>query len=61
MKYFNYYFWFITTNPVHRENMQRLWTSIYQEGRIWISLTGLTPPQFCACPKPGPGSCSVAQ
>ena len=22
---------------------------------VWISLTNLTPPHFCACPKPGPG------
>jgi len=50
MKYFNYYVWFITTNPVHKESMQRLWTPIYQEGRIWISLTGLAPPPCCACP-----------
>jgi hypothetical protein len=23
-------------------------------GEDWIPLTGLTPPHFCACPKPGP-------
>ena len=27
----------------------------HQEGRFGIPLTGLTPPHFCACPKPGPG------
>ena len=28
--------------------------SSYQEGRVGIQLTGLTPPHFCACSKPGP-------
>ena len=28
--------------------------SSYQEGRVVIILTGLTLPQFCASPKPGP-------
>jgi hypothetical protein len=28
--------------------------NLYQEGRVGIPLTGLTPPYFCACPKPGP-------
>ena len=31
-----------------------LWSS-YQEGWVVILLTGLTPPHFCACPKPGHG------
>jgi hypothetical protein len=31
------------------------WRSRYQEERVRIPLTGLTPPQFCACPKAGPG------
>jgi hypothetical protein len=31
------------------------WRSSYQEERVGISLTGLTLPHFCACPKPGPG------
>ena len=31
------------------------WSSSYQEGRVGVPLTGLTPPQFCACPKPGHG------
>ena len=30
------------------------WRSSYQEGRVGILLTGLNPPPFCACPKPGP-------
>jgi hypothetical protein len=29
--------------------------SSYQEGRVGNQLTGLTPPHFCACSKPGPG------
>ena len=29
------------------------WRSNYQEGRIWISLTGFTLPHLCACPKKG--------
>ena len=29
------------------------WRSNYQEGRIWISLTGFTLPHFCARPKKG--------
>ena len=29
--------------------------SCYQDGRIWIPLTALTPPHFYACLKPGPG------
>jgi hypothetical protein len=31
------------------------WRSTYQEGRVGIPITGLTPPPFCACPKLGPG------
>jgi len=27
----------------------------YQEGRVGIPLTVLTPPHLCAYPKPGPG------
>ena len=30
------------------------WNGSYQKGRIVVPLTGLTPPQCCACPKPGP-------
>ena len=26
-----------------------------QEGKVRIPLTGLIPPHFCACLKPGPG------
>jgi hypothetical protein len=38
----------------------REWYSVYRLSTIrpychGISLTGLTPPHFCACPKPGPG------
>ena len=29
--------------------------SSYQQGRVGIPLTGLTPTPFCACAKPGPG------
>ena len=29
--------------------------SSYQEGRVGIPLTGLTPPHFYACHKPEPG------
>ena len=31
------------------------WRSCHQEGRVGITLTSLTLPHFCACPKPGPG------
>ena len=31
------------------------WRSGYQNGRVWIPLTGLTTQHFDACPKPGPG------
>ena len=31
------------------------WRSSYQEGRVRIPLTGLTPPALCTCPKPGLG------
>ena len=27
----------------------------YQERRVGIPLTGITPPHCCTCPKPGPG------
>jgi hypothetical protein len=29
------------------------WRAGYQEGRVKIPLTCLTPPHFCVCPKPG--------
>ena len=32
-----------------------LWRSSYQEERVGIPLTGLSPPHICACHKPGPG------
>jgi hypothetical protein len=28
---------------------------VIKRGRVGITLTGLTPPYLCACPKPGPG------
>ena len=31
------------------------WRSSYQEGSVVIPLTVLSPPNFCDCPKPGPG------
>jgi len=30
-----------------------LWRSNYQRGKVWIPLTGLTPPQFYAYSMPG--------
>ena len=35
------------------------WISSYQEGRVGIPLTGLTPQQLCACPNPVPGSPTI--
>jgi hypothetical protein len=32
-----------------------LYMPYYPEGRVGIPYTSLTPPHFCACPKPGPG------
>ena len=34
---------------------QYRWRSSYQEGRVCIPLTDLTPLHFWSCPKPGPG------
>jgi hypothetical protein len=31
------------------------WKSNYKGGNVYISLPGITVPQLCACPKPGPG------
>ena len=28
---------------------------VIKRGRVGFPLTGLTPPHFCACTKPGPG------
>ena len=55
-----YILWFNLDNIYSAWIQNRLymycrWRSRYQEGRIGISLTSLTPPHSCACPKPGPG------
>jgi hypothetical protein len=41
-------------NPVHISYLNCRWIFYYQR-RIWILLTGVTPPLLYACPKPGIG------
>jgi len=54
--------WIYLNFPSYRcvdEFSHDIYINSYQEGKIGTPLTGLTPPQMYACPKPKPGFSNV--